>query len=72
MGADQDAVEAGRHLGVKAEQAVIYERGKSHEAMVAMSGNARGYRNAKLENTDAVMPTFSDAQRSELAEDWIA
>lgn len=69
MGADQDAVEVGRGLGVKAEQAVTYGRGKSREAMVAMSGNVRGYRSAKIADMDAAMPAFSDEQRVELAED---
>ena len=69
MGADQDAVEVGRDLGVKPEQAVTYGRGKSREAMAAMSGNVRGYRNAKLGNIDAVMPAFSDEQRVELADE---
>lgn len=68
MGADQDAVEVGRDLGVKAEQAVTYGRGKSREAMAAMSGNVRGYRNAKLVDMDAEMPAFSPDQRSELSE----
>lgn len=68
MGADQDAVEVGKDLGVKAEQAVTYGRGKSREAMVAMSGNVRGYRNAKMVDAEAAMPAFSEDQRSELAE----
>ena len=42
MGTDQDAVEVGRDLGVKPEQAVTYGRGKSREAMVAMSGTCGG------------------------------
>lgn len=69
MGADQDAVEVGKGLGVKAEQTVTYGRGKSREAMVAMSGNVRGYRRAKIADMDAAMPAFSDAQRAELAEE---
>lgn len=69
MGADQDAVEVGRDLGVKAEQAVTYGRGKSREAMAAMSGNVRGYRNAKMVDAEAAMPGFSEDQRSELSED---
>ncbi|KAA0115071.1 vWA domain-containing protein [Mycolicibacterium sp. P9-22] len=69
MGADQDAVEVGRDLGVKAEHAVTYGRGKSREAMVAMSGNVRGYRNAKLGDASAAMPAFSPDQRSELSDD---
>ena len=69
MGADQDAVEVGRDPGVKAEQAVTYGRGKSREAMAAMSGNVRGYCNAKLVDAEAAMPEFSADQRSELADE---
>lgn len=69
MGADQDAVEVGKDLGVRAEQAVTYGRGKSREAMAAMSGNVRGYRNAKMVNAEAAMPGFSEDQRAELADD---
>lgn len=69
MGADQNAVEVGMDLGVKAEQAVTYARGKSSEAMAAMSGNVRGYRNAKMVDAAAPMPAFSDQQRSELSDD---
>lgn len=68
MGADQDAVEVGRDLGVKAEHAVRYGREKSREAMAAMSGNVRGYRNAKMVDAEAAMPGFSEDQRSELSE----
>jgi hypothetical protein len=69
LGADQDAVEVGKDLGVRAEQAVTYGRGKSREAMAAMSGNVRGYRNAKMVDADAAMPAFSEDQRSELSGD---
>ncbi|OBF38961.1 hypothetical protein A5719_17685 [Mycolicibacterium peregrinum] len=69
MGADQDAVEVGARMGVKADQAVTYARGKSREAWVAASDNVRRYRSAKLIDADAVMPAFSDAQRSELSDD---
>ena len=69
MGADQDAVEIGKNLGVKAEQSVTYGRGKSREAWAAASGNVRRYRGDKLLNADAAMPAFSDDQRAELADD---
>lgn len=69
MGADQDAVEVGRGLGIKAEQAITYARGKSREAMATVSGNVRGYRSAKLVDPAAAMPAFTEAQRAELAED---
>ena len=69
MGADQNAVEVGRGLGVKAEQAVTYGRGKSREAMNAMSGNVSGYRRAKMADASAAMPAFSEDQRTELSDD---
>lgn len=69
MGADQDAVEVGKDLGVKAEQAVTYSRGKSREAMAAMSGNVRGYRTAKIVDAAAAMPAFTEDQRSDLTDD---
>lgn len=68
MGADQDAVEVGRGLGVKDGQSVTYARGKSREAMRATSMNIRGYRTAKLSDADAVMVGFSAEQRAELAD----
>ncbi|OBG35040.1 hypothetical protein A5671_03075 [Mycolicibacter heraklionensis] len=69
MGADQDAVEVGRGLGVKDGQAITYARGKSREAMRATSMNIRGYRTAKLSDADAVMVGFSAEQRAGLADD---
>ncbi len=69
MGADQDAVEVGKGLGVRAEQSISYVRGRSREAMAAMAGNVRGYRTARMVDEDAVMPGFSDEQRAELAEE---
>lgn len=69
MGADQDAVEVGRGLGVKEGQAITYARGKSREAMAAVSGNVRGYRTAKLRDSAAAMPEFTAKQRADLAEE---
>jgi hypothetical protein len=69
MGADQDAVEVGKELGVKDGQALTYARGKSREAMLATSGNVRGYREAKLRNPAAAMPGFTVAQRAELGDE---
>lgn len=68
MGADQDAVEVGEGLGVKAEQSVTYARGKSHDAWVAASGNVRRYRGDKLVDPVAAMPAFTDEQRADLSE----
>jgi hypothetical protein len=69
MGADQDAVEVGRGLGVKDGQAVTYARGNSREAMMATSGNIRGYRDARMANPAAPMPQFTDTQRRHLADE---
>ena len=69
MGADQDAVEVGKGLGVKAEQSVTYAKGKSREAMRAVSDNVRSYRDAKRSHIDAPMPEFTAGQRADLAQD---
>jgi hypothetical protein len=69
MGADQDAVEVGTGLGVKAEQAITYARGKSHEALKTVSSNVRGYRDARLVDPAAGMPAFTAAQRDELGKE---
>jgi len=69
MGADQDAVEVGRDLGVRAEQSVTYARGKSREAWAAAAGNVRRYRGDKLLDPAAAMPAFTDEQRLELSDD---
>jgi hypothetical protein len=69
MGADQDAVEVGKGLGVKDGQAITYSRGRSREAMQTTSSNIRGYRDAKLLNPQAAMPEFTAGQRAHLATD---
>ena len=69
MGCDQDAVEVARGLGVKDGQAITYARGKSREAMLTVSGNIRGYRNARLVDPSAAMPEFTSAQRTQVADD---
>jgi hypothetical protein len=69
MGTDQDAVQVGKGLGVKDGQAITYARGKSREAILAASGNLRGYRNAKLLNPAAAMPEFTAEQRAHLADE---
>jgi hypothetical protein len=69
MGADQDAVEVGRGLGVKDGQSVTYARGKSREAMLATSGNVRNYRYARMADPAAAMPEFTDKQRKHLADE---
>lgn len=69
MGADQDAVEVGKELGIKDEQAITYARGKSREAMAAASGNIREYRSARRVDITAAMPAFTAEQRARLADE---
>lgn len=68
LGADQDAVEVGTQLGVKREQAVTYSKGKSRDAMMAVSDNISHYRAAKAADPDSLMPAFSAEQRTELSD----
>jgi hypothetical protein len=69
MGADQDAVEVGRGLGVKEGQSVAWAKDKSRDTMLTVSENVRGYRNARMANPAAPMPEFTDAQRKHLADE---
>lgn len=67
MGADQDAVEVGRGLGVRDGQSITYSRGRSRDAMLLASRNIRGYRTRRVADPDAVMPEFTAEERAELA-----
>lgn len=69
MGADQDAVEVGRGLGVKEGQSVAWSKDKSRDTLLTVSENVRGYRNARMANPAAAMPEFTDAQRKRLADE---
>jgi hypothetical protein len=69
MGADQDAVEVGRGLGVKEGQAITYAKGKSYGAMMATSSRVSDYRSARLADPAAAMPEFTHEQREQLAEE---
>lgn len=69
MGADQDAVEVGKGLGVKDGQAITYARGRSREAMLAVSGNIRDYRSARLHDSAASMPAFTSEQRARVVDE---
>ena len=66
LGADQDAVEVGRGLGVKAESSITYGRGKSAEAMVAGSDKVRRLREARTHDAAAPMPAFTAQERQDL------
>lgn len=67
MGADQDAIEVGRSIGVSAEHAVTYGRGKAREAMAATSAKVAGLRAARAVNPAAVAEAYSQAERDDLA-----
>lgn len=69
MGADQDAVEVGKGLGIKEELSITYARSKSREAMLLTGQTVRSYRNAKLTDPSVGMTGFTAGQRAELADD---
>jgi hypothetical protein len=46
-----------------------YAGDKSREAMLAASGNVRGYRDAKLVNSAAATPVFTAEHRAQPAEE---
>lgn len=67
MGADQDAIEVGRSMGVKAEHSVTYGRGKAREAMAATSAKVAGLRAARVANPAAMADGYSQSERDDLA-----
>lgn len=69
MGADQDAVEVGVSLGVSADKAVTYSRGKSRDVWAATAANVSSYRAAKMANPAAAMAAYSPAQRKAAMDD---
>ncbi|NLA35840.1 MAG: VWA domain-containing protein [Actinobacteria bacterium] len=69
MGADQDAIEVGVHLGVKRQQSVTYGKSKARDVMAATSANISRHRAAKVQNPAAVMDGYSGEQRVSLADD---
>lgn len=66
MGADQDAIEVGRSIGVSAEHSVTYGRGRTREAMTATSTKIVGLRAARMANPAAMAPAYTQAERDEL------
>lgn len=67
MGADQDAIEVGRSIGVAADHAVTYGRGRAREAMAATSAKVAGLRAARVANPAAMADAYSQAERDDLA-----
>ncbi len=66
MGADQDAIEVGRSLGVSAEHSLTYGRGKSREAMTKNGEKVRAMRAARMTDAAAAMPAYTAEERAEL------
>lgn len=68
MGADQDAIEVGRSIGVKDEYSVTYSRGRAKEAQEMVGRKVRDYRSARLDGAPDAMPAFAPSERREAAE----
>jgi hypothetical protein len=72
MGADQDAVEVGKGLGVAADASVTYSRGKSRAAMSMAGAKLSAYRAAKAAAPAGapapVMEAFTAEERDALAD----
>ena len=68
MGADQDAIEVGRTIGVKDDYAVTYSRGRAKDAQEMVGRKVRGYRSARLDGAPSAMPAFAPSERREAAE----
>ena len=68
MGADQDAIEVGRNIGIKADHSVTYGRGKSQDVMSSASAKIAEYRTARAAgDLAAPMPAFTDEERRDLS-----
>ncbi len=67
MGADQDAVEVGKGLGIAADHAMTWSRGSAKAAMGATSAMVADLRRARVANPAAAMRAYTDAERAEAA-----
>ncbi|MGB7963084.1 MAG: VWA domain-containing protein [Propionicimonas sp.] len=63
LGADQDAVEVGASIGVRADRALTYGRGKSREAYAASSALARKLKEATVAGAPLASIAFSAEDR---------
>ena len=67
MGADQDAIEVGRNIGVAAANSVTYGRGKSRDVFANIAGKVSTVRNARAAGDAAApMPAFTEEERRDL------
>ena len=65
MGADQDAVEVGKGLGIAADHAMTWSRGSAKAAMGATSSMVADLRRARVANPAAAMRAYTDQERAE-------
>ena len=63
MGADQDAIEVGARIGVRADRSLTYARGKSREAYAASSKLTRQIKEAMVAGAPLASVAFSDEDR---------
>ncbi len=67
MGADQDAIEVGRNIGVAPANSVTYGRGKSRDVFANISDKVSSVRNARAAgDLAAPMPAFTEEERRDL------
>lgn len=67
MGADQDAIEVGASIGIRADNAVSYSRGKTREAMAASASKVGELRKSRMVDPGATMPRFTSKERLDLS-----
>lgn len=64
MGADQDAIEVGAEIGIRADRSLSYGRGKSREAFAAQSKLARNLRTASAAGAPMASVAFDAEDRA--------
>ena len=69
MGADQDAIEVGKELGIAADHAMTWTRGSAKAAMHATSAMVADLRRARVANHTALMRAYTDQERADAAAD---
>jgi hypothetical protein len=63
MGADQDAIEVGASIGVRADRSLTYGRGKSRQAYAATSKLTRSLKEASAAGVPMASVAFSEEDR---------
>lgn len=67
MGADQDAIEVGRDLGVPTGTSVTYARGRAADSLRVASAKVRDLRRDRVLDAGASFAAYSAAERAHLA-----